>query len=173
MYIDLTQLEDEELRVEHRYDERFDLQDPDLRLKTAPKVQLAARWAAGRDVRVRGRLEAAVEVPCDRCLSYFLVPIDVEFDLFYAPIETLTPEEDVPLTPKDLAYGFYRDEKIDVDGLVREQIFLALPFRWLCAPSCRGLCPQCGIDLNKGTCSCAEERVAPYWSVLRDLKRSM
>jgi len=172
MYIDLSQLEGDELRIEHHYTEPFELQEQRVRVVSAPAVELRLRRAAARDVRVQGHLVTAVEVSCDRCLSCFSSPLDVAFDLFYAPIETLTPEEDVPLTPKDLAYGFYRDNLLDVDGLVREQIFLALPFRWLCRPDCRGLCPHCGTDLNKEMCSCVEDTVAPYWSALQDLKKT-
>jgi len=172
MYIDLSQLEEDELRMEHHYHAEFELQEQSVRLVTAPAIELWLRRATAREVRVRGHLGAAVEVPCDRCVSYFSLPIDVTFDLFYAPIETLTPEEDVSLTPKDLAYGFCRDNLLDVDGLVREQIFLALPFRWLCKPDCRGLCPQCGADLNEEACSCEQDRVAPHWSALRDLRKT-
>lgn len=173
MYIDLSQLEEDELHIEHHYPQQFELQEQDVRVVSAPTIELWLRRAAAREVRVRGHLVTRVEVPCDRCLSDVGLPIDVAFDVFYAPIEMLTPEEDVPLTPKDLTYGFYRDNLIDIDGLVREQIFLALPFRWLCQPDCRGLCPRCGTNLNKELCSCEEEKVAPYWSALQDLKKTM
>lgn len=172
MYVDLSQLEGDELHLEHRYPEPFALPEQSVRVVSAPVIELWLRRATAREFRVRGRLVTTVEAPCDRCLSEVSFPIEAAFDVFYAPIETLTPAEEVPLTPKDLAYGFYRDNLLDVDGLVREQIFLALPFRWLCHPDCRGLCPQCGADLNQEMCSCAEDTVALYWSVLQDLKKT-
>jgi len=172
MYIDLSQLEGDELHLEHRYPEPFALPEPSVRVVSAPVIDLRLQRATAREFRVRGRLVTTVEAPCDRCLSDVSFPVEVAFDVFYAPIETLTPAEEVPLTPKDLAYGFYRDNLLDVDGLVREQIFLALPFRWLCHPDCQGLCPQCGADLNQEMCSCAEDTVAPSWSALQDLKKT-
>jgi uncharacterized protein len=171
MYVDLSQLEEDELHIEHKCHEQFELQEQSARLVSAPSVELWLRRATTREVRVRGHLAAAVEVPCDRCASDFLLPVDVSFELFYAPVETLTPEEDVPLSPKELSYGFYRDNLLDVDGLVREQISLALPFRRLCKPECRGLCPNCGTDLNVVMCSCGADTVAAHWSALRDLKK--
>jgi uncharacterized protein len=171
MYIDLSQLEEDELRVEHQYTKQFDLHEHGVQLTSAPTIGLWLRRTAGRDVRVKGHLRAEVEVECDRCLGYVSLPMDVSFDVFYAPVEVLTPEEDVSLAPKDLAYGFYRDNLLDVDALVREQMLLALPFRCLCDPDCRGLCPSCGVDLNKEVCSCEQNIVAPYWSALRDLKK--
>jgi uncharacterized protein len=46
---------------------------------------------------------------------------------------------------------------------------LAVPFAPLCAETCKGLCPQCGIDLNTGTCSC-EAPVDPRLAALKGLK---
>ena len=169
MYIDLSQLEEDELRIEHRYHEEFELQEQGVQLVTAPAIELWLRRVTAREVRVRGHLGAAVEVSCDRCMSCFSLPIDLTFDLFYAPIESLTPEEDVPLTPKDLAYGFYRDKLLDVDGLVREQIFLALPFRWLCKPDCRGLEKTSTGKAKPGRIPRGETALSP-WAELNKLK---
>jgi uncharacterized protein len=171
MHVDLSQLEADELHIEHQYREPFDLPEQDVTVALAPAIELWLRRTTGREVRVKGNIAATVEVPCDRCLVAFSVPVGVSFDLFYAPIETLAPEEDVPLTEKDLDYGFYRDNLLDVDALVREQIFLSLPFRRLCRSDCRGLCPQCGTDLNKEMCSCQADTVSSRWSALRDLKK--
>ena len=170
MYIDLLQLEQDELRISHQYGEQFEMNDPSVQVVSAPAIALRLQRAVGREVRVRGRLTAKVEVPCDRCLSCVEFPVSVTLDLFYAPIEVLTPDQDVPLMPQDLDYGFYRDNVLDVDVLVREQILLALPFRRLCQPECRGLCPSCGADLNKEVCACAQKPVAPHWAVLQQLK---
>ena len=57
----------------------------------------------------------------------------------------------------DLGTAFYRDETIDLGDLVREQLYLALPMKPLCAEACKGLCPQCGTNLNRGTCDCRSE----------------
>ena len=54
--------------------------------------------------------------------------------------------------------AFYSDQIIDVDDLVREQIELALPMSRLCSDDCRGLCPECGANLNEGDCACARDQ---------------
>ena len=54
----------------------------------------------------------------------------------------------------DLSTAFYRDETIDLGELVREQFYLVLPMKPLCTEGCRGLCPQCGTNLNRGACDC-------------------
>ena len=58
----------------------------------------------------------------------------------------------VPLGEIDIS--FYRDDEIDLSELLREQFYLALPMKPLCREDCRGLCPQCGVNRNTGTCDC-------------------
>jgi uncharacterized protein len=170
MFVDLTQLEKDELRVEHQYaPEQFDLGETEVKLSAHPHIQLHLK-RLGPEIRIRGRLTAEVEAICDRCLSSFPLALDVPLDVFYAPIETLKPEEEVELAEPDLTFGFYRDEKIDVDALVREQIRLALPFRLLCRDDCRGLCQTCGADMNRNPCTCSAEELDPRWAALLEIK---
>jgi len=44
-----------------------------------------------------------------------------------------------------------------------------LPLVPLCAPSCQGLCPRCGVNRNETECGCAEAPADPRWDALRDL----
>ena len=57
---------------------------------------------------------------------------------------------------------------LDLDALVSEDIFLAMPYRFLCSDSCKGLCPVCGADLNVSPCHCAKP-ADPRWDVLKSL----
>ena len=62
---------------------------------------------------------------------------------------------DVYLRCPDCNGRRYRDEVLDLDDLVREEVLLAMPYKPLCKSDCRGLCPHCGVDLNTETCQCA------------------
>ena len=63
-----------------------------------------------------------------------------------------------------------RDDQIDLDEVLREQFYLALPMKPLCREDCAGLCPQCGTNRNTGTCSCETEPEDPRLAPLRRLK---
>ena len=52
---------------------------------------------------------------------------------------------------------FIEDLVVDVAGLAREALVLALPARW-CVPRSAGAVPHCGQDLNEGPCGCAPRR---------------
>jgi uncharacterized protein len=71
----------------------------------------------------------------------------------------------------DLSTAFYRDETIDLGDLVREQFYLMVPMKPLCSEACKGLCPQCGTNLNRGTCECRNEWHDPRFEKLKALKK--
>lgn len=58
---------------------------------------------------------------------------------------------------------------LDLEPLARDAVLLELPLAPVCRPGCRGLCPQCGADLNSGPCACAEP-VDPRWAALDALR---
>jgi uncharacterized protein len=98
------------------------------------------------------------------------IPIEIPFDLFYAPADPgagQTGERE--LHERDLDFAVFENEQIDLDELVLEQLELSLPSRVLCSEECRGLCPQCGADLNVEQCNC-KPQIDPRWQALADLK---
>jgi uncharacterized protein len=73
-----------------------------------------------------------------------------------------TGESDVyPLDP--------RAPSVDLRPAVREQWLLSVPAFALCRDECKGLCPRCGSDLNRGACQCTAE-AEPRWGALRELR---
>jgi len=62
------------------------------------------------------------------------------------------------------------EEILETDPILIEQLQLNVPMKPLCRADCRGLCPDCGADLNAGACSCAETRADPRWGSLAALK---
>ena len=122
--------------------------------------------------RLVGRVRTELELPCSRCLEPFRLPIDAPFDLRYLPASAMSQDEESVVTEDDLETSYYRDDQIDVNELLREQFYLALPMKPLCGPDCRGLCTQCGTNLNIGACDCApawkDPRLAPLDALKRD-----
>jgi uncharacterized protein len=133
--------------------------------RVAAPVHLVMDVRGDRDAyRVSGRVETTLELECGRCLELFQIPVASAFDLRYVPQTPghATGEDEREVEEDDLTTAHYQDDKIDLEELMREQFQLALPMKPLCADSCRGLCPVCGTNLNKGQCSCA-----PKWEESR------
>ena len=60
------------------------------------------------------------------------------------------------------------DMKLDLDSLVREDMYLAMSVKILCRDGCMVLCQYCGKNLNLGSCSC-KKPIDPRLQALADL----
>ena len=172
MRIEIERLDASGEAFAHRYAEgELSLDEETARLVGDASVGGRAT-RKGDEVRLRGRISASVEVHCDRCAAAIVAPLEIEFDTSFLPAEVERGAvENVELQAGDLDRSFYEGGEVDVDELVREQILLALPTRSLCREECRGLCPECGANLNEGACGCAAKEVDPRWAALADLKK--
>jgi uncharacterized protein len=120
--------------------------------------------------RLAGKVQTRLELPCGRCLEPFVRPVDAEFDLRYQPHSHNTGEGEREVEEDDLTTGFYDNDEIDLGQLMTEQFVLSLPMKPLCDEGCRGLCPTCGTNWNRGTCECRNEWVDPRLAALKDLR---
>ena len=137
-------------------------------------------YADGDTVFAAGRIRGTARVACGRCVG----PVDVAFDepvrVTFMPRAQLeadaaaaaaagADDEGAELAEDDLDLYPYDGDAVDLEPLVREQFVLAVPFAPLCKDDCRGLCPQCGVDLNQATCRC-EAPIDPRFEALKGLK---
>src|SRR5262245_10419423 len=173
MIISLVRMPADGLRFHHQYQAgELDLGEREFELQEMPSVTGRVD-RVGVDVRVRGKIKANLIAQCDRCLAEVAIPAEPIFDLIYTPSETSGGQiGELELHERDLGLATYENDEINLDDLVLEQIELGLPARLLCREECRGLCPQCGADLNVEQCDC-EKQVDPRWQALADLKQEM
>lgn len=120
--------------------------------------------------RLAGHLSGEIELTCSRCLESFRLPVGADFDLRYVPRIENGGEGEREVEEDDLTTAFYEDDQIDLGQLVTEQVQLALPMKPLCADACRGLCPQCGTNLNTDACRCSQKWEDPRLAGLKALK---
>jgi uncharacterized protein len=118
-------------------------------------VALTADVYKDKDLfRLVGRVQTTLELRCSRCLEPFAWPVDAAFDLRFQPKEQNVGEGEHEIEEDDLSTSFYENQTIDLGQLMREQFYLSLPMKPLCRADCRGLCPSCGTNLNRGACDC-------------------
>lgn len=123
--------------------------------------------------RLAGTVRTRLELACGRCLEPFALPIDSAFDVRYLPASVDGgTETDREVSEDDLDASVYRDDRIDLNELLREQFYLALPMKPLCREECAGLCPQCGTNRNTGTCACTPQWEDPRLAPLKRLART-
>jgi uncharacterized protein len=129
----------------------------------------------GSEVLARGALQVHFAVSCARCLGSAAVRCETDFATTFVPAGAPDKKADAPQRepePEDDEPDIqrYSGEEIDLDGFVREQIILGLPISVLCRPDCKGLCAQCGQELNVHPCECVTPP-DPRWDALRRLRQ--
>jgi uncharacterized protein len=170
MLLDLSKIRTPHLPVDEVYPpDRFGAADV-YRLAEPVRLHLDVHKTDDR-FRLEGRVQTVLELQCSRCLEPFLWPVDATFDLVYHPQSANVGEGEREVEEDDLSTAFYDDDQIDLGQLMREQFYLALPMKPLCADDCRGLCPVCGTNLNRGVCDCKTDWEDPRLAALKALKR--
>ncbi len=123
----------------------------------------------GTHIRAQGRLRAVVRVECNRCLKPLLTEVNAEVDEECSLKQVDQPsayevdEDGVEMMP------ILDGDDVDLAELIRQNVTVNVPTVPLCRPTCRGICVQCGKDLNEGPCTCRRERTDPRLSKLREL----
>jgi uncharacterized protein len=171
MLLDLTRYRQPVGRFERIFQPSEVGDESDVYRVVAP-VHLAFDIHKDRDrFRLEGRVRTELELPCSRCLEPFRLAVDAPFDMRYLPAVEVAAEREREVAEEDLETSYYREDQIDLDELIREQFYLAVPMKPLCRDGCRGLCPQCGTNLNTGTCDCAPAWEDPRLAPLKGLGR--
>lgn len=126
----------------------------------------------GEAVHVRGRMDLQIATPCARCLKSAEMALNLHVEIALFPERKLSqPGEDGELTSEDVSCGMYRDDKIELAALMREEVFLEIPPRVYCTKDCLGLCSTCGGDLNLQACACTPVG-DPRWAGLAAYRKS-
>ena len=152
--------------------EAFPKAEGDFRI--VEPVDLALRITKdAQKVRLVGRLRTTLEVDCSRCVEPFRVPVDAEIDQMLLPegaeIVGASDDDEDDGQQADAGVSFYKDDTIDLGELMRDEFYLALPMKPLCKDDCKGLCPTCGTNWNRETCTCKVEWTDPRLAALKSL----
>jgi uncharacterized protein len=131
----------------------------DPRPDGAIRVDARLSTAGGGRFYLNGRLRGSATLECRRCLTETRTEVDEEIRAVFAP------EGDDVSDPDVFLYDPTARE-LDLRPAVRELWLLSVPRYALCDEACKGLCAQCGKDLNTGDCNCEPARDT-RWDALR------
>jgi len=129
----------------------------------------------GEVLLIDGKASTTAIVQCGRCLIYYKEPIELEISEQFTMVvkphgprsrgQEVFVEEEV----EAIAGKLFAGPIFDLTELLRQMITLALPMRPLHDENCKGLCVQCGHDLNTGLCSCPQKPLNPAFESLGEL----
>ncbi|MFB3919369.1 MAG: DUF177 domain-containing protein [Candidatus Velamenicoccus archaeovorus] len=135
MRIDLARLSEERpMLLSASWDAKGrELDVPGIRFEEPVRIAVSAKRDSGLAV-AQVDVRSKATMTCVRCLCDFAVKIERSFKLAYA----LDISEPV----------------VELDDDIRQELILTYPQKVLCREDCRGICPRCGVDLNKERCKC-------------------
>lgn len=169
MFIGVKELERHKLTFREEFPPgTIDFRTGEFRQAAPLRVEVSAELN-GREIHIVGRLATRLEMVCARCLEPLTQELAPSFELTYRPVAAISREEEVELTPEAAEVGFYTGEGLFLADILAEQVHLALPMKVLCREDCRGLCPECGANLNRERCRCGPRAVDPRLAPLAAL----
>ena len=129
----------------------------------------------GEALLVMGVARGEATSLCGRCLEEVRIPLEGEITGYYL-IEAESAQ-DLEDMEGDEYEVLGQDDVIDLEVPIRAALLLDVPLVPLCDEDCKGLCLQCGSNLNEGPCDCepageGEDDFAPEnpFAVLKSLK---
>lgn len=124
-------------------------------------------------VLLEGNLEATLCCACDRCLVAYQLPLRSNFRVDFE-LQQHAPELDLPADhlcgPSEMDVIVLEEPVLNIFEILKQQMYLAMPMKYLCREDCRGLCKQCGADLNQSACDCDRKIQGNPFRVLNGLK---
>lgn len=136
----------------------------DIRISGKLDVDLTASAVQGL-ILVEGTLTIPIEYPCSRCLVPARDTLVIPFYERFAQREEDLSADD----PDSEDVHLVEDDRISLEPYLVESVWLSLPLAPVCREDCKGLCHQCGTNLNEETCDCRKDRIDPRLAGLADL----
>ncbi len=116
----------------------------------------------GSELELKAKAKGEFRTFCDRCLKE--IRVACEF-----PVEERLVRAGAEIGEEE-AY-LYEGHEIDLDDIVLKNFLLNASSKYLCSPECKGLCPNCGKDLNEGACNCSDEKMDSRFAILSEWKK--
>lgn len=148
--------------------EALDLEDAYFRFPSPFEVDLEVNRSL-HSISVKARVGFVLQGECCRCVGSTEKRMTTEFDFLIQHKQATLDELEAMGEDDDVFLVDPGKHELDLTARVREAAALELPMRVYCRDDCRGLCPQCGQNLNDKDCQCVEARVDPRWESLAKL----
>ena len=127
----------------------------------------------GDSLLVQGDIDASVLIECSRCLEPFALPVDARLEEQFLPtidVDTGAPLRREEFEESDQTFDIDPNHLMDLTEPVRQALLVALPMKPLHSEDCKGICLQCGANLNEVDCGHADEPEDNRWTGLRELR---
>jgi uncharacterized protein len=156
---DIISGKDRNKKIDYKFQiPQFDFEGD--KIKSAGSCEVVGMISSDSDILIlNAEIKVDLEMICSRCLDTFIYPIDIDIEERFTTNSKSEDEEAVVVI----------DDVLDITEIVETSIISTLPIKRVCKEDCKGLCQECGCNLNSNTCSCNKEDVDIRFESLRGL----
>ena len=159
--LELIEGKDKKIEIKKNLDKDFTIDDIDF---INPITILLQLYKVDDDISGSIKIKYEYTEECSRCLKKYKNIIEKEEDVFITS-EDIDPKD----KDTDMFYIQLDNGQIDIDVVIKEIFIINRPLKPLCDEKCKGLCPECGANLNDESCNCDTKEVDPRMEQLKDL----
>lgn len=155
--LDIVSGKDRNKKIEYKFEmPQFEFEG-DM-IKPVSSCSVVGRISADSDILIlTAEIKVDLEMICSRCLDTFIYPIDIDIEERFTTNSKSEDEEAVVVL----------DDVLDITEVVETSMISTLPIKRVCKDDCKGLCQECGCNLNFNTCSCNKEDVDIRFEALK------
>jgi len=146
------------------------LADPDIQVREPFQIHYEVDRHK-ENIRARVVIQGVLHTTCSRCLSPMTHTVDLRLKSDYMPAPAEMKDDHLEAQRLSAEEGYFRHE-IQLGEYIISELVLSLPFIYICSEGCKGLCPQCGANLNESPCACVAAP-DPRLQVLEQLKNKL
>ncbi|WP_411682984.1 YceD family protein [Clostridium thailandense] len=114
----------------------------------------------GDVINLTGTVNTLLELTCSRCIEKFSYAVELNIEEKFTNHDGVNKDDDVI---------FIDSDTIDITEIIENNIIVTLPIKRLCKEDCKGLCQQCGTNLNFSACNCTKDNIDPRLAKLKDM----
>ncbi len=126
----------------------FEFSEEEVTLKSPIQADIRLQ-KLGTHLLAEGQVNVLAEMTCGRCVERYQSPLQGSMFIQYVPASELKSDRDAGVAEAE-ALVSYDGKIVDLLDDVRQTVVLSVPIKKICRPDCRGLCPTCGKNLNRG-----------------------
>jgi len=156
---DIISGKDRNKKIDYKFQiPQFDFEGD--KIKSSGSCEVVGMISSDSDILIlNAEIKVDLEMICSRCLDTFIYPIDIDIEERFTTNSKSLEDEAIIVF----------DDVLDITQIVETSIISTLPIKRVCKENCKGLCQECGCNLNSNTCSCNKEDVDIRFESLRGL----
>ncbi len=142
-----------------------------ITLDSPVDVIITAKQKDKDNYTLSGVISGSVTTDCDRCGIEFVLTVEREFQYIICIGRQPEYGAEYQCSNEDCEKLYLAEAAIDSETIIAEQFVLAIPVQRLCKHLCKGICKECGTDLNVKVCTCGESNSNSPFAILKKLQQ--